>query len=304
MVTLNGETFALDDFRGMGHARVRPAGFGRPAEPLFPDRIFAQMTTVIDENVDASGSAAASATTANAKAVIATAQASIATEQAAVATAAATSAEYPFLTTAGTGTAYTAVTSLAVADGFSARVNFTNASGNNPTLRVDSPTVTGTAYGLVDGARTDVNGAYVAIVAGRIPAGGNFVVFFDTRINKYVVYGLALLGAVSGIYQKSVTFSADQTLALNDAGTLQILTGTAQASAFIPLAATVNFDQDTEIDFRNESTMTLIIDAVSGVSFDGVDGGSLSLEPKEYGQAKKIGANSWIWRGSNSGGVV
>lgn len=47
-VVLAGETFALEDFRGLGHSETLDASGTRPAEPRFPDRIFARLLEEIE----------------------------------------------------------------------------------------------------------------------------------------------------------------------------------------------------------------------------------------------------------------
>lgn len=42
-VTLDGETFELEDFRGLGHSEILPADGDIPAEPRWPDRIFRRL---------------------------------------------------------------------------------------------------------------------------------------------------------------------------------------------------------------------------------------------------------------------
>lgn len=48
-VTLNGESFSLSDFRGLGHSATLPAGNGQPAQPRFPDRVFSQMLVELEK---------------------------------------------------------------------------------------------------------------------------------------------------------------------------------------------------------------------------------------------------------------
>lgn len=50
-VTLDGETFSLSDFRGLGHVAILPAstvGGGADSEPRWPDRIFRRMLTELE----------------------------------------------------------------------------------------------------------------------------------------------------------------------------------------------------------------------------------------------------------------
>jgi hypothetical protein len=234
------------------------------------------------------------------------AKATEASNSAATAVAAATSADYPFITTAGTSTAYTVdfTPDRTVVDGFSARINFHTTSGSNPTLTVDGTST----KGLVDGSRFDGTGAYINIVAGRIPAGFNAVVMYDSTIDKYVVFNLPLKGAVSGISRASISLTGSQTFALNDEGVEQYFTGTANTTWTVAAQATINFPVDADIPIGNRSSnaSVLTITMASGVIVE--SGGTtytakgLTLLKGEFGRLKKIGTDLWLYHGDNREG--
>jgi hypothetical protein len=293
-VTINGTTYTEAMFLDYGWRTAIP-------------NITADIATVAGNAVTAGSTATTSASTATTQAGIATTKAAEALASAATAVAAATSTDYPFTTTAGSSTAYTVdfTPDRTVADGFSARINFHTTSGANPTLTVDGAST----KGLVDGSRFDGTGAYINISAGRIPAGFNGIVMYDSGIDKYVVFNLPLKGAVAGISRASTSLSADQTFALSDEGIEQYLTGTTQRTWTVPTEASVNFPLDSEIPVFNRATgvnLLITFSATVVVYSGGVEytAKTLTLLPGESGRLKKLGTNYWIWVGDNRDGWV
>lgn len=104
-----------------------------------------------------------------------------------VAVAAAASADFPFVTSSGTSTAYTANFSpdRTVGDGFSMRVNFHTACGATPTMSVDG----GTAYEIVDGGSFTSGGAFRPLDANDIRTGMNLILTYDSTVGKFVITG-------------------------------------------------------------------------------------------------------------------
>jgi hypothetical protein len=195
MVVLNGETFTLSQFRGVGHSAVLPAGNGRPAEPRFPDRIFSQflveLNNVESDKTDAAASAVAAAAAEAAAEGYRDQTEGYKNETLTaknIAVAAATSSQFPFATTGGTSSVYTinlGSPSQSIGDGFAIRVNFHTANAASPTLNIDG---TG-AKELVDGLNLSAGGVYRSLDANDIYAGMNLIVGYDATKNKYVIQG-------------------------------------------------------------------------------------------------------------------
>lgn len=200
MPVIDGENFELSDFRGLGHSEILPAipGEGIPAEPRFPDRMFRRINNAVGDidgdSTAAAASAAAALVSENNAATHedgAEAAAVLAVTAKDIAVAAATSVQFPFATTAGTASAYTASTggspTLPIGDGFAIRLNFHTANNASPTLNIDG---TG-ALELVDGLNLAAGGSYRSLDANDIFLGMNLVVMKDTSFtpNKYVITG-------------------------------------------------------------------------------------------------------------------
>lgn len=215
---------------------------------------------------------------------------------AAAAIAAAASADFSFVTTAGTSTAYTVnfTPDRIVGDGFAARVNFHTASGASPTLSVDG----GTAYGLVDGSTVDSSGAYPDVAAARIATGATLIVLFDSLINKFIVIGLPALGDLYKVSRPPISLSTAQTFALTDDGTRQYLTGSTNRTWTIPTNAAVAFRIGAEIEVFNIGSAQLTLTADTGVTVNNVTAGSIILTPIQGGVFQKIATDTWSYMGS------
>lgn len=197
MVQLNGEDFTLSMFRGLGHSTILDAGYGRPAEPLFPDRIFAQMLVEIEaaEGAGAAGAAALAATEAARDTTLiykndASASKDAAAISAAIAAAAATASQLPNFTTTGTGSAYVVTPGSPTppaTDDFAMRINVHTTNGASPTLNYGGEG----ALELVDGLNVSNTGAFRSLGASELYAGQNLLVVKETRVspNKWVIIG-------------------------------------------------------------------------------------------------------------------
>lgn len=198
MVVLNGETFTLSQFRGLGHSTILAAGYGRPQEPLFPDRIFAQFLTELATIDGAAGDAQQSAAEALASEEAAEA-AQVETEALRdeteslkdIVVAAATSVQFPFVSTGGTSAAYTGSLGYSptpvIGDGFAVRLNIHTPNAATPTFNLDG---TG-ALELVDGQNISAGGVYRSLGANEFFAGMNLIVQKETGVtpNKWVITG-------------------------------------------------------------------------------------------------------------------
>lgn len=193
-VILNGEEFNFSDFQRLGHTKILEAGFGRPAERRWPDRVFSQMLAELETAAGNSTTAQESAAAA-AQSESNAAQSETNAETAEIgavaakdlAIAAAASADFPFTTTAGTASAYTVnfTPDRIVGDGFTMRVNFHTSCNAAPTIAVDG----GTAYEIVDGLSLTDAGAYRQLDSGDIRTGMNLIVTYDSTVNKMVITG-------------------------------------------------------------------------------------------------------------------
>lgn len=205
MVVLAGETFTLSQFRGLGHSTILAAGFGRPQEPLFPDRIFAQFLVELDSvtgNASAAQAAQAAAEDARDDAegfrdegedfrdeteVLRNETESLKD----ITLAAATSVQFPFVTTGGTSAAYTASLGYSptpsIGDAFALRVNIHTPNAANPTFNLDG---TG-ALEMVDGQNLSGGGSYRSLGANEFFTGMNLILMKETGLtpNKWVITG-------------------------------------------------------------------------------------------------------------------
>jgi hypothetical protein len=316
-VTLNGEVFDVDRFRGMNHTRNVPAGFGRPAEPLFPDRIFWQMLKVINDNLEASGEAAESA--AEALAYRDTAATHAATAQAArdQAVNAATSADYPYAPlTGGTGAAYTVnfTPDRTVSDGFVMRVNVSFDCELNPTMTVDA----NPPYPMLDAKRLLNDGVtHAGFAAKELLAGMTLELMYDARISAFLVQNAILAGTVANVSRAANYRTVNHTFALVNRGIEQHLEGNTSrtwtlASDSVPLTFPVDTDLPVFNSVFNASPtstaeLTLVTSASviirsGGREYPAGVGKKLILAPGEGGRLKKRAANTWLWIGSNADG--
>lgn len=94
-----------------------------------------------------------------------------------------------------------------------------------------------------------------------------------------------------------VSVTANKTLALSDAGTLQQVNSTAARTVTIPTNASVAFPVGTEIEVMRYNTGTVTIAASTGVTLVSPD--SVKTIGARYGAAslKKIGTNEWWLEG-------
>lgn len=178
----------LDEINGNQYnATTNPRGMGDPGYLFNFEPATSAIATVGTAVAREVGISVASANTATSAAGTAVAARDTAIAARDVAVAAAVSSDFPFATTAGTGSAYTVdlTPNAVIGDGFAIRLNFHTACANNPTLRFDG----GTVYALVDGLNRTTGGAYRTLDAGDIFIGMNLVVMFDSVANQFVIVG-------------------------------------------------------------------------------------------------------------------
>ena len=118
-----------------------------------------------------------------------------------------------------------------------------------------------------------------AVIGGTTPAAGTFTTLKGRR--------------------PLVSLDAAQTFALDDAATLQRLTGSTNRIWTIPANATVAFAVEDEIEVFNDGTANLTLTAASGVTVNSVAAGSITLTANQGGVLKKVDTNRWIFMGDN-----
>ena len=102
--------------------------------------------------------------------------------------------------------------------------------------------------------------------------------------------------AIDGRRAIIVEANTSRTLSLEDAGDFIIATNVDEPTNItIPRNASVEFITGTEIDFIQKTAEQLTIQADTGVTLNGVDGGSTSMTAQWGGATiKKIDTNEWI----------
>jgi hypothetical protein len=102
--------------------------------------------------------------------------------------------------------------------------------------------------------------------------------------------------AIDGRRAIVVETNTSRTLDLEDAGDFIIATNVDGATTIIiPIDESVQFTTGTEIDFIQKTEQELIIQADTGVTLNGVDGGSTSITAQWGGATiKKIDTDEWI----------
>lgn len=102
------------------------------------------------------------------------------------------------------------------------------------------------------------------------------------------------LNATPEVIDVTVT---SKTLALTDANTIQDCSNASTQTITIPLNATVAFDTNTLIYFEKNGAGNVTIQAVTGVTLNGTDGGAYAItSPAQTGMVyiRKDGTNAWI----------
>ena len=152
--------------------------------------------------------------------------------------------------------------------------------------------VSNTEFGYLNGVtsaiQTQINGKLTNVVEDTTPQlGGNL------DVNGNDITGNP---AIDGRRAIIVEDETSRTLSLGDAGHFIIATNVdASTTITIPTNASVAFTTGTEILFIQKTAQELRIQAVAGVTLNGVDGGSTSITA-QWGEAtiKKIDTDEWI----------
>jgi hypothetical protein len=112
-------------------------------------------------------------------------------------------------------------------------------------------------------------------------------------VNRFDITGNP---AIDGRRAIIVEDNTSRTLSLEDAGDFIIATNVNEPTTItIPTNASVAFTTGTEIDFIQKTAEQLTIEAVAGVTLNGVDRGSTSITAQWGGATiKKIDRDEWI----------
>ena len=152
--------------------------------------------------------------------------------------------------------------------------------------------VSNTEFGYLDGVtsaiQTQIDGKLTNVVEDTTPQlGGNL------DVNGNDITGNP---AIDGRRAIIVEAEPSRTLSLEDAGDFIIATNVDEPTTIaIPTNASVAFTTGTEVDFIQKTAQELTIEAVAGVTLNGVDGGSTSITAQWGGATiKKIDENEWI----------
>jgi hypothetical protein len=152
--------------------------------------------------------------------------------------------------------------------------------------------VSNTEFGYLNGVtsaiQTQINGKLTNVVEDTTPQlGGNL------DVNGNDITGNP---AIDGRRAIIVETEPSRTLSLEDAGYFIIATNVDDPTTIaIPTNASEDFTTGTEVDFIQKTTQELTIEAVAGVTLNGVDGGSTSITAQWGGATiKKIDTNEWI----------
>jgi hypothetical protein len=152
--------------------------------------------------------------------------------------------------------------------------------------------VSNTEFGYLNGVtsaiQTQIDGKLTNVVEDTTPQlGGNL------DVNGNDITGNP---AIDGRRAIIVETEPSRTLSLEDAGYFIIATNVDDPTTIaIPTNASVAFTTGTEVDFIQKTAQELTIEAVAGVTLNGVDGGSTSITAQWGGATiKKIDTNEWI----------
>ena len=142
--------------------------------------------------------------------------------------------------------------------------------------------------GVTSAIQTQIDGKLTNVVEDTTPQlGGNL------DVNGNDITGNP---AIDGRRAIIVETETNRTLSLEDAGDFIIATNVDEPTAIIiPTNASVAFTTGTEVDFIQKTAQELTIEAVEGVTLNGVDGGSTSITAQWGGATiKKIDENELI----------
>ena len=152
--------------------------------------------------------------------------------------------------------------------------------------------VSNTEFGYLNGVtsaiQTQIDGKLTNVVEDTTPQlGGNL------DVNGNDITGNP---AIDGRRAIIVEAGTNRTLSSDDAGDFIIATNVDEPTTItIPTNASVAFTTGTEVDFIQKTAQELTIEAVEGVTLNGVDGGSTSITAQWGGATiKKIDTNEWI----------
>ena len=152
--------------------------------------------------------------------------------------------------------------------------------------------VSNTEFGYLNGVtsaiQTQIDGKLTNVVEDTTPQlGGNL------DVNGNDITGNP---AIDGRRAIIVEADTNRTLSLEDAGDFIIATNADEPTTIaIPTNESVEFTTGTEVDFIQKTAQELTIEAVSGVTLNGVDRGSTSITAQWGGATiKKIDENEWI----------
>ena len=152
--------------------------------------------------------------------------------------------------------------------------------------------VSNTEFGYLNGVtsaiQTQIDGKLTNVVEDTTPQlGGNLDVNGNDIIGNPAIDG-----------RRAIIVEADtnRTLSLEDAGDFIIATNADEPTTIaIPTNESVEFTTGTEVDFIQKTAQELTIEAVSGVTLNGVDRGSTSITAQWCGATiKKIDRDEWI----------
>lgn len=156
---------------------------------------------------------------------------------------------------------------------------------------LDNAATARTNLGLGDAATKNIGTS-----AGTAAAGDHT---HDTRYYTEaevdaLIAGLATVYEAIGTYVGIDTKTDDYALALTDVGKLLLMNSGSSKQFSIPLNATVAWPVNKGVDFGRIGTGACTIKGVSGVTVNGVDGGTVTIAA-QYGGATaiKIGTNAW-----------
>ena len=142
--------------------------------------------------------------------------------------------------------------------------------------------------GVTSAIQTQIDGKLTNVVEDTTPQlGGNL------DVNGNDITGNP---AIDGRRAIIVEADTNRTLSLEDAGDFIIATNADEHTTIaIPTNESVEFTTGTEVDFIQKTAQELTIEAVSGVTLNGVDRGSTSITAQWGGATiKKIDENEWI----------
>ena len=142
--------------------------------------------------------------------------------------------------------------------------------------------------GVTSAIQTQIDGKLTNVVEDTTPQlGGNL------DVNGNDITGNP---AIDGRRAIIVETETNRTLSLEDAGDFIIATNVDEPTTIaIPTNESVAFTTGTEVDFIQKTAQELTIEAVEGVTLNGVDGGSTSITAQWGGATiKKIDENEWI----------